>query len=421
MKQRHALGLGWLIFGLVVLARAEPRPGDVFRENVWRAADGKWQRITSPEATHKGAQKFLPNAVNTIELKALENATRVEVQLELLLSHFGTTGQAMRVNGGEWLPIPGPKDLPGKMGREQAPAEMFHTMLFPTVTVPLAALRSGQNTFEFTCRPGRGLAERWPQSIVYAATFRIYYKADIAAPSGRVIAKSATPDRFGAIALSVEPVPSSGRAIRRVDFLARYHGYDWRGEGVKEHWHYQTHFGALRYHAGTAFTAPWTAAWDVREVPAQEGPVQIVARIEDDQGMCRMTQPLALEKFRGMPNTRLIAAHDVPVHWQSRDNKRHACKITLPDDLSRLAEAKLILATWNGDQCDEIGLNGTTLMRNVGHNHDLSYDTIHVPISLLKPGENEFHTKSATLEHGIEVLWPGPVLLVRFAPAHTGH
>src|SRR5688572_20063419 len=121
MKLRLGLNLAWLVFALAALVRAEPQPGDVFREHVWRPADGKWQRITSPAATHKGAQKFLPNAVNAIELTELANATRVEVQLELLLSHFGTVGQAMRVNGGAWLPIPAPKDIPGKMGREPAP------------------------------------------------------------------------------------------------------------------------------------------------------------------------------------------------------------------------------------------------------------------------------------------------------------
>jgi hypothetical protein len=420
MKRRRVLNLGWLVFGVALLVRAEPKSGDIFREFVWRPGDGKWQRITSPAATHKGAQKFLPNTVNAIELKGLEQATRVEVQFELLLSHFGTTGQAVRVNGGEWLPIPGPRDIPGKAGREPAPAEMFHTMLYPSVDVPVAELKNGKNSFEFTCRPGGGLAERWPQSIVYAAIFRIYYEPGVAGPSGRVVANPGTPDRFGTIGLSVHPV-ASGRTIRRVNFLARFYGYDWRGEGVKEGWHYQTHFGALRSHAGTAFMAPWTTAWDVREVPAQEAPVQIVARIEDDQGMCCISPPLALEKFRGMPNTRLIPAHDIPVHWQSRDNKRHACKITLPEDLSGLAEAKLILATWNGAQSDQIALNGSTLARNLGHNHDLSYDVIHVPISLLRPGENEFHTKSATLEHGIEVLWPGPVLLVRFAAADAAH
>lgn len=414
---------GLLLAAITVLSalRAEPVPGDVFREYTWTNR-GRWQRITAPDAAHKGAKEFLPNAVNSIELLDLAGATRVEVQLELLQSHYGTIGQAVRLNAGEWIEIPRSSHIPGNAGVSGRPADFWLSMLYPCVEVPLAQLKQGANSFEFTCRPGiSGLGKSWPQSIVYGVTFRVYYGADKPAPNGTVTAPTGTPARYGTIQLVASPTAAAGAAIKRVDFLARYRGYDWRGEGIHEKWHYQTFYNELRRHAGTALQGPWSVAWDIRSIPGQETPVQVAARIEDDRGLCRITPAITLDKFKGLPHTRIFAAHDVPAPWQTRAKRRQSCKITLPDDLSGLREAKLILASWNGDQADEIGINDTILVRNIGFNHDLSYDEISVPVSALKPGVNEFYTKSDTEHHGIEVLWPGAVIIARFAPPNAAH
>lgn len=403
----------------VPLLRAEPRPGDVFREYVW-SHGGAWQRITGPGATMAGAKAFLPNAVNSIEIRDLAGATRVEAQVEILQSHYGTNGQALRLNGGEWLPLPSSTAIPGTAGSQEGPAEMWLTMRYPTVEIPLPMMKEGKNALEFTVTNSpKGLGSRWPQCLVYGVTFRVYYGADKAAPSGRVTAPTGVPGRYGSIALAAQPTAAPGRSIRKVDFFARYRGYDWRGEGITEQWHYQTFFGALRRHAGTAHSAPWQIAWDVRDVPSQDSAVQVMARIEDDTGLCRMTEALVLEKFKGTSNTRLFAAHSIPHAWQSRVGKRHSCKITLPDDLSGLVSAKLILASWSGGHADAIGINDTVLTRRIGYDHDLSYDEITVPVSALKPGVNEFFTMGTTEEHGIEVLWPAAVIVARFAPPHV--
>lgn len=413
--------LATILLLIAPLGRAEPLPGDVFREYTWHD-NGRWQRITGPDATMAGAKEFLPNKVNAIELTDLEGATRLEVQLELLQSHSGTIGQSIRLNGGKWIPIGLPAEIPGKAGSREGPPDAWLTMLHRFVEVPLAEVKPGANAFEFTSKAGpTGLGSRWPQSIVYGAIFRVYYGAGKPAPHGRVVVPTGVPGRFGTIELTVEPQPAAGRSIRRVDFLARYRGYDWRGEGVLTGWHYQTLFGELRRHAGTALAAPWKTAWDIRGVAGQDEPVQVAARISDDRGLCRITEPVTLEKFKGLPNTKLFVAHAVPPTWQTRAGRRQGCKITLPDDLSGLREAKIILASWNGDQAGTIGINDTVLVKNIGFNHDLSYDEINVPISALKPGENEFFTTSDTVHHGIEVLWPGVVLVARFAPPGAAH
>jgi hypothetical protein len=400
-------------------AAAEPKPGDVFREHVWRVE--RWQRITWPGVTDERPKAFLPNAVNSIELRDVKTATRVEVQLELLQSHHGTAGHSVRVNGGEWIPIPAPALIPGTLGKEPGPSEAWLTMRYPTIQLPVKSLVNGTNTFEFTCGPGVGLGKWWPQSIVYAAVFRVYFDEYGPAPVAPITVANENPSRQGKLRIQAQPVAAKNRAIRRVDILGHYRGYDWRGEGQFEQWHYHTVYGQLHRHVGTAHDAPWQVEWDVRWVPAQDKPIQLTARVEDETGLIRIMDPITLQTFRGMPDVKMFTAHQIPPRWQTRDGRRDSCLVTLPEDASRIAEAKMILATWNGFQAEEIGINGTLLLRNIGVNHDLSYDEITVPVSALKPGDNQFYTFSSTKHHGIEVLWPGAVILARYAPPPEAH
>jgi hypothetical protein len=106
----------------------------------------------------------------------------------------------------------------------------------------------------------------------------------------------------------------------------------------------------------------------------------------------------------------------VPAQWQTRAGNRHSCAWQIDDDLAQAAEAWMVLATWNGDHCEELAVNGTELVPKVGKNHNYSYDVLPVPLEMLKPGANTVSTFSGTGHHGIEVMWPGPVLFVRYAP-----
>ncbi len=58
-------------------------------------------------------------------------------------------------------------------------------------------------------------------------------------------------------------------------------------------------------------------------------------------------------------------------------------------------------------------LNGETLPLE-GKNHHYDADLVPVPVSILKTGENVFTIHSDTEEHMLEVLWPGPELVIRF-------
>ena len=51
-------------------------------------------------------------------------------------------------------------------------------------------------------------------------------------------------------------------------------------------------------------------------------------------------------------------------------------------------------------------------MGGVSHNYALS--RVKVPVNSLKEGNNDVGYHSTTSHHGIEILWPGPAILIRY-------
>jgi hypothetical protein len=112
--------------------------------------------------------------------------------------------------------------------------------------------------------------------------------------------------------------------------------------------------------------------------------------------------------------------NDVPKRWSTRVGNTHKCKTDIDDDLSKAVAAKIIMATWNGVAADEIGINDKKVVTRVGKNHDLSHDEFDVPLNLIKSGTNTLYTHSTTTHHGIEVQWPGMVLMVTYVSHQQG-
>ena len=112
---------------------------------------------------------------------------------------------------------------------------------------------------------------------------------------------------------------------------------------------------------------------------------------------------------------------DVPEAFWVRDGDREASRLRLPRDYdpARVEEVALHLRTWNGHN------HGTGALTRVGDwtgalpgiDHNYAY-TIHpLPPEALKPGENEVAFHSETHHHGVELLWPGPALTIRYRTA----
>lgn len=413
-----------LLLALASIALADPGPGDTYREFTWlpegKGARSRWQRITGPETKNERAMRFLPNPVNKILVTDLAQAERAELQLELLQCHVGTIGHAFRINSGDWTPIPPSAAIPGKLGASDGPPQQWQSMRYPTVPVPIGALKEGENTLEFTCKPGFGLGSNWPQSLVNGAILRVYYGAAKAHASGRITVSPPRDPATAGVQLCFDPDRESPQ-IDRVDYIGHYLGFDWRGEGSYLEWHYNFRRGEIAHHLGGADRAPWSVHWDSSWVAAQPAPVQVMARLTDSTGLRHLTLPIAIEDLnppRGQ-RVQLIEPFAIPPRWHVRANRKMGCKVRFPEDLSHLREVRVILCSWNGHGADTISINQTAIVADIGRNHDLSYDVLTVPIGAIKSGENEFLVTSKTKEHGIEVQWPGFVVLARYAEAEA--
>jgi hypothetical protein len=220
-------------------------------------------------------------------------------------------------------------------------------------------------------------------------------------------------DRCFSIALEQGSAESSDR-IDCIDFLGLYEDFDHNGDGQYREWHYRFRYGRLMDHLATVDDIPYQATIDTSWIPEQSEPIGIMARITDYEGISRVSSIEELPWRRSRETCRLYTPRDVPACWQSRDGQRHSCTVAIPDNLDRATAARMLVSTWNGYGAEEIGVNGEKLLPRIGRNHDFALSRAEIPLSVLRTGENMIYTHGTTPHHGIEVLWPGPVIKVRY-------
>ncbi len=396
---------------------ADPGPGDIFRELPMRIPF--WQRVTDPDATASGANDF-PNTVNRKLIEDLQGAVRAEIHLEMWGGHAGTSDKRLRVNGGSWISIPDPEAIPGDSGRaEHESPECYQHFIYPSVPVPIEQLHEGVNTLEFTSGGQTCFNFGWGQWGVHGITFRIYYDTSRPHPTGRVIAPLAGSTIADSVMLAAEAASPNGE-IAEVDFIGLYEDFDYEGNGIFRQWHYRYRAGRIQNHLGTAMTSPYAVNWHTTWVPDQDQPMQIMARIKDETGLIYITPAVAgINLERRGTSVKLYKPFNVPARWQTRTGSTHSSKVFVPDDLSRAEAARMVLTTWNGASADAVGINGFKVSAGPGRDHNYSYDEIPVPLDAIRSGTNTLYTMDGTSHHGIEVLWPGIAMLVRYTGLDT--
>lgn len=408
----------WSAAAAINAAQPGPQPGDVYREFAFHASGNLGWRVTDPEAMAAGAQQFLPNPVHHLTIEDLQHAERVELLVDRWGGHLGTTNKRIRWNGNQWLVLPELQTTPAG-----AQPELYYSQDNPIISVPLHHLQEGTNTLEATCDALPG--HNWGQWGLYSAIVRIYYDPSAKEhPAGTI-----TTPGDGALLTEnqlITVAPTSSQGVARVDLLAWYDGLDEDGDGVFAEWHhayFQPYRGAaaeIREHVGTLWRSPYELRWNTEWVPdLSPGSLQLIARVQDSRGLWFVTQPVTgLSLDRDQHSVRLFRSQDVPERFGVRVGQEKACSILLPSatQLERAQAARLALRTWHGwdGHHKPLELNGWTTPIQ-GKNHHYDYDLIPVPVDSLRAGANVFTIRSNTEHHMLEVLWPGPMLLVRFA------
>ena len=207
--------------------------------------------------------------------------------------------------------------------------------------------------------------------------------------------------------------------IESVDFFARYAGFDDTGSRREYTWHGFTLHRARVNHVGSVNQAPFEVTWDTRMLPDQGRPLAVRAVLHLKGGLLYRTQVLDnLRLPADRPHVKLYRCDNPPRPFWSRASREKNATISLPDDLSNVAAAELWVKTWDGGAGKE-----NEPFRINGHAYDIiSGKAIHnvvftrsaVDVMHLKPGVNKLTLISETHHHGIEILAPGPVLILQF-------
>lgn len=381
------------------------RENEVFKEYKWNGpfkTYADWLAVTDPNTTNDGA--FKVNPVNKINIKDLKGATKVDMVIEQWSGHAGTSDKKVKINDSDWYRIPEPD-----IGKNP---ESYQYRRCVGIQVPIEVLNEGENTFQFSCGSQIKHDFNWGQWGVYGVLFRVYYSGEESKCKGRVIAPKIIDNKK--VILKAE-VNSENCEVEKVDFFAFFEDYDHDGDGIYNEWQYKYVYTELKKHIGTATKAPYNVEWDTAWIPDQDKPVKLMACITTTDGTCHMTPVIdGIILERKDTSVVMYKPYNIPERWQTRKYKKHKCQIDINNDLDQATDAKLVFATWSGAHADQIGINNNVLVKKTGLRHNYSYDEISVPLKFLQNGTNTFYTYSSTSEHGVEVLWPGPVLKVRY-------
>ena len=405
-----------------------PQPGDIYREYTVTMHSGNDWRVTDPDAAdfHEASLEFLPNPVLHFVIDDLEHAVRAEVLLDRWGGHTGTSGKRIRVNAHEWIPLP---ELTTTPDGHDPTCYMYQDN--PIIEVSLDDLKEGENTLEGLAGEQTCHSFDWGQWGWYGVIFRIYYSEEKEHPTGEIV--SPVPgenlDENPIISVSAENA-KLGPGIARVEVLAYYEGYDENGDGIFQDWHHHYHYGSLGQHVGSAIGSslqdvPYRVQWFTRWIPDQPSEsMKLIARIQDHAGMWYVTdtvENLGLE--RDSVAVRTYFSRNVPEAFWVREGQRQVCSLFLPDDFNPdiVEEVAVHLRTWNGRN------HGTGTLTRInewtgsirGTDHNYAYTIQRIPTDALQAGENIFEFYSETQHHGVELLWPGPGMTVRYRKTET--
>ena len=402
-----------VIFGLVLKAspaelRAAPRPGDVFREYRWtnNGGDAGGSLRVGGKVGYGGSNLDFPHSLDLV------HATRAEVVIEKLLCHAGTRQLKISVNDHPWIVLPEATEIP-------APQWDYQHHTFPVVGIPLSQLQTGKGN-RFRLRVADEHPWNWPQNLIYGVHIRIFYdKLQKPHPIGRIVSPMAGSLLGRSVDLEVEASSLQGDVVR-VDFLGEYDDVNLEGDGRYRQWHYHYIRSELSGHLGTVIKAPWRLTWDTSWVPDQSVPCRIAAWITDSTGMTVFSEAAdGLSFERGDLSVELCRPYHVPKKWVTRSGE-HSENFRVVGDLSTALRAKLVWCSWSPGYMEGIFINDHLVLQREGPRY--AHFLHHVPLddlSVLKSGENTLTTgktpkHNGKTVHGMEVNWPGIMLLIQY-------
>ncbi len=344
----------------------------------------------------------------------LVQITGAELYVELWGGHPGTANKRVTVNGRSTYQMP-------KVGTEDGQC----TFSYPVIKLSPADLVNGRNAFQWALDRGSAF---WGHAMVDQACLRFaltnrharLVELGVAGFSASVAADAFTTATSEGIHVDLEMDKLFMDQIESVVFQGWFDGYDENGDLRSRDWH---GFTLDRKPVGCLELieeGPFTMNWDTRMLPAQKNvAVRAFIRFKHAPGLVYVT---AAATGLSIPDRRSRAVHlfepvGLPAPFWSRDNNEKTCVIRLDVNPEQIEDAELYVTTWTGgagEVADYFTINGHHFPIAEGSGHTRQFNRLPVDPKILKKGENRIRLLSNTKDHGIEVAYPGPALMIRY-------
>ena len=411
----------------------QPPPGSVYRDysRIMTDDDHNW-RVTDPNVDLTRwpyLAPYLPNPQLHISIDDLTDAVRAEAIYTIWGGHVGTGGKKVKFNGNNWIDIPPLSTANGIPSGHSG--NQYMSQIIAVLDVPLGDLHTGDNYFEGTNTGQEQDPDGQGHHGWYGVIIRIYYDpAKKSHPTGSIT----SPSQGGTFGENptFTVSGSGGGGVNRADILAYYDGYDTDGDGVFQEYHSDYHKAwgdqmEIHDHVGTAtggspYNVNWTTTWLPDQAP---GTMKLIAHIRDNNGIWYVTPEVTNLTFqRNSGSVRFYKPQNVPEwYWvkDGLDDKSSNFSIPGGDDLSKATDALFLIRSWNGVNGD--AAQGTYYNLSVnswnaptfGQDHYYSFDGLSISPSELHTGSNTVKLICNSNVHGVEIMWPGPAMLVRFS------
>lgn len=364
--------------------------------------DPRWGKRTE---TRENGLTLIQTEEDLFQIRA------AELYAELWGGHPGTANKRFTINGRSTYQLP-------RSGTEAAHC----TFSYPIVPLAPTDIVNGFNAVQWNVDPGSTF---WGHAMLDQACIRValtnthpdLVTKDLSKLDLHVLASVMRQSETIQLRLAGSfPNPNP---IEKVTYQAWYRGYDDDGDQNREDWHGFTKDRQPVAFLGSSQNPPFRVAWDTSMLPAQKN-VAVRAILElkefpDTVFLTRATPSLSIRDRKGSA-VHLYTPTHLPASFWSRANQGKTCRFiidTPPDSIERV---ELYVKSWTGGAGkieQYFTLNGTHFPIAEGHGHEIQFNRIKVAPQLLRYGANTIRLLSDTEHHGIEIIYPGPALMVR--------
>lgn len=374
-------------------------------------------RVNSPETSIHPDFMFRSEARENGMMQILieEDLCKVErafLYAELWGGHPGTENKRVSINGRSTYQIP-----------EVGTADENCTHSYPIISLKITDLVNGYNAIQFACDRGKSF---WGHFIVDNACLIVILKNDhndlknfeLTDFYPQIISENLDDEKVK-ICLSC---PSSFmETISEVCYFGYYKGYDENGNCQTEDWHGFTKDRRPTANIGNTNTPPFEIFWDICMIPDQNNiAIGALIKFKETQNIsCLTFSPKKIETPNRNNLIKLYDSNDLPKPFWSRANNKKTCNIYLDLEPDQIEKAEMHVVLWDGGRgtIDEhFKLNDFSIPVAGNGHHDIIYRIVDVDPKLLQKGLNEISLLSDTDHHGIEILLPGPALMIRRKP-----